>query len=81
MPSQLSRLGPAVVGAAGAGLCALTLAVTVSGSASDYEWVEGFARALMFADPLADGVYSLRLPPIERFGKLLISPGLHCYHK
>jgi signal transduction histidine kinase len=76
MPSQLSRLGPAVVGAAGAGLCALTLAVTVSGSASDYAWVEAFARALTVAAPLAVGVYALRRPPFERFGKLLIAAGL-----
>ena len=60
---------------AGAVLCALTAAVTASGSSSDYVWLEAAARALTVAAPIAVGLYALNRPPFERFGALLILTG------
>ena len=49
--------------------------MTVSGSASEYAWLEAFARALTVGVPLAVGLYALYRPPFERFGALLALTG------
>ena len=58
------------------GLCAIAVAVTLSGSSRDESGAEALARALMVVAPFAVGVYALRRPPFERFGKLLIVTGV-----
>ena len=57
---------------AGAVACAITAALTVSGSTSDYAWLEGTARALSVAAPIGAGLYAMSRPPFERFGAFFI---------
>ena len=56
-------------------MCAVTGAVTASGSSSEYAWLEAVARMLTVAAPLAVGVFALRRPPFARFGGLLLIAG------
>jgi signal transduction histidine kinase len=52
-------------------LCAVTAAITVTGSTADNPWVEAGVRTLMVAAPLAAGLYARRHPATRRFGTLL----------
>jgi signal transduction histidine kinase len=56
-------------------MCALTGAVTASGSSSEYAWLEAVVRILTVAAPIAVGVFALHRPPFERFGTLLVAAG------
>jgi signal transduction histidine kinase len=56
-------------------MCAVTGALTASGSPSDYAWLEAVARVLTVAVPIAVGLFALRRHPSERFGALLIAAG------
>ena len=56
-------------------MCAITGLVTASGSASEYVWLEVVARVLTVAVPIAVGLFALRRPPFERFGRLLVAAG------
>jgi signal transduction histidine kinase len=70
------RLVPAAVVIGGALLCAVTAAVTLSGSASDLAGLQALARISMVAVPVAVGIYAAYRPPFERFGVLLIASGV-----
>ncbi len=69
------RVGSAAVLTAGLAMCAITGVLTVTGSSSDYAWLEGAVRLLTVAAPIAVGLFALRRPPFERFGALLIGAG------
>jgi signal transduction histidine kinase len=62
-------------GAAAIGLCAITAAITVSGSESNFAWLEAALRAVTVGAPIAVGLYARRHAPFERFGTLLIAAG------
>src|SRR4051794_9237629 len=70
-----SRAGSVALSIAAVAMCALTGAVTASGSSSEYAWLETVARMLTVAAPLAVGIFSLRRPPFARFGGLLVIAG------
>ena len=74
--SSLRWLGSAGATAVGLGLCAVTAAVTISGSTSDHAELEALVRVLTVAAPIAVGVYALQRPPFERFGGLLVLAGV-----
>jgi signal transduction histidine kinase len=73
--ARLERFGPAAAVAAGGGLCALTVLVTLSGTTSDYAGLEAVARASMVGVPIAVGLYARGRAPFRRFGGLLIAAG------
>ena len=50
--------------------------VTTTGSSSQYDWLEGLARAVMVGAPIAVGLYARRRQPFERFGTMLIVLGV-----
>ena len=56
-------------------MCAIAAAITAANSSSEYAWLEALARASMVGAPMAVGLYALRRPPFERFGRLLIAAG------
>jgi len=56
-------------------MCAVTGALTASGSSSEYAWLDAVARALTVAAPMAVGLFALRRPPFARFGRLLLIAG------
>ena len=70
------RLVPAAVVIGGALLCAVTGAVTLSGTATDLAGLQALARMSMIAAPVAVGLYAAYRPPFERFGVLLIASGV-----
>src|SRR6187200_1273603 len=70
-----SRAGLVALCTAAIAMCAITGALTASGSASDYAWLEAVARVLTVALPLAVGLFALHRPHFERFGALLIIAG------
>jgi hypothetical protein len=74
--SELERVIPGVLVTAGITMCAITAALTVSGSSSDYVGLEAVVRVLTVAAPVAVGVYALRRPTFERFGWLLVAAGV-----
>jgi signal transduction histidine kinase len=74
--SQFDRFVPGVLGVVGLTLCAVTAAVTVSGSSSDHAVVEAIVRVLTVATPIAVGLYAVRRPMFERFGWLLVAAGV-----
>ena len=53
-------------------MCAITGALTASGSSSQYAWLEAVARVLTVALPIAVGLFALHRPPFARFGTLLL---------
>ncbi len=63
------------LGAVALGLCAITVAITLSGTDSEYAWLEAALRALTVGVPIAVGAYARRHPPFERFGTLLVATG------
>jgi signal transduction histidine kinase len=69
------RLPEVAVAASGTALCALAAAITVSGSASEYSWLEAVARGLMVGAPIAVGLYAWSRPAFRRFGTLLVTTG------
>jgi signal transduction histidine kinase len=71
----VSRAGSIVLGAAGAAMCAVTGALTASGSSSEYAWLEAVARIVTVAAPIAVGIFALHRPPFARFGTLLLLAG------
>ena len=76
MHSKRELLGPFAVATAGLAMCAVAWVVTTNGSESEYDWLEGLARALMVGAPIAVGLYARRRRPSERFGTLLIAVGV-----
>jgi signal transduction histidine kinase len=76
MPSTVEPLRRAAAATAGLGLCVVAAGVTTAGSSSEYDWLEGLARAVMVGAPIAVGLYARRRPPFERFGTLLIAVGV-----
>ena len=68
-------LGAVAVYAAALAMCALTAALTISGSTSDYAELEAFARVLIVGAPIAVGLFAMQRPPFERFGALLVASG------
>ena len=70
-----SRAGSVAVCTALAAMCAITGAVTASGSSSEYAWLEAVVRVLTVATPIAVGLFALHRPPFERFGALLLAAG------
>ena len=76
MHSTFNRLEAAAVPAAGLGMCVVAAVVTTAGSTSEYDWLEGLARAVMVGAPLAVGLYARRRQPFERFGTMLIAVGV-----
>jgi hypothetical protein len=50
--------------------------VTTAGSRSEYDWVEGLARAVMVGAPIAVGLYARERKQFERFGTVLIAVGI-----
>jgi hypothetical protein len=57
-------------------MCVVAGVVTTTGSRSEYDWLEGLARAVMVGVPFAVGVYARRRAPFERFGAMLIALGV-----
>jgi signal transduction histidine kinase len=57
-------------------MCVVAAVVTTTGSTSEYDWLEGLARAVMVGAPLAVGLYARRRQPFERFGTMLIAVGV-----
>jgi signal transduction histidine kinase len=72
----VSRAGFVALCAAAVAMCAVTGALTASGSASEYAWLEAVARMLTVAAPMAVGLFALHRPPFVRFGTLLLIAGL-----
>ena len=75
MHSTLKRL-EAAIPAVGLGMCVAAAVVTTAGSRSQYDWLEGLARAVMVGAPIAVGLYARRRQPFERVGTLLIAVGV-----
>ena len=73
-PDATSRISSRCSAAAIA-MCAITGALTASGSSSNYAWLEALVRMLTVAAPIAVGLFALHRPPFERFGALLIAAG------
>jgi signal transduction histidine kinase len=71
----VSRAGFVALCAAAVATCAVTGALTASGSPSEYAWLEAVARVLTVAAPIAVGLFALHRPPFARFGKLLLIAG------
>src|SRR3954468_9913635 len=69
------RAGSVALSVAAVAMCAITGAVTASGSSSEYAWLEAVARVLTVAAPIAVGIFALRRPPFARFGGLLVIAG------
>ena len=67
--------GDVAIIAAGAALCAVAAATTISGSAAGEPWLEALARATLVGAPIAVGVYAQRHAASARFGTLLIATG------
>jgi hypothetical protein len=57
-------------------MCVVAAVVTTAGSMSQYDWLEGLARAVMVGAPLVVGLYARRRQPFERFGTMLIAVGV-----
>jgi signal transduction histidine kinase len=72
---SLQPLATAAVLAAAAAMCAVTAALTISGSTSDYAELEALARVLIVAAPISVGLVALGRPPFERVGALLVAGG------
>jgi signal transduction histidine kinase len=70
-----SRAGSVALSIAAVVMCAVTGAVTASGSSSEDAWLEAVARMLTVAVPLAVGIFALRRAPFARFGGLLVMAG------
>jgi signal transduction histidine kinase len=73
--SLASRAGSAAIYAAAVAMCAITGALTASGSSSDQVWLEAVARSLTVAATIGAGLLALHRPPFERFGTLLVIAG------
>ena len=71
----VSRAGSVALCAAAVAMCAITGALTASGSSSEYAWLEAVVRMLTVAAPIAVGLFALHRPPFERFGALLLVAG------
>jgi signal transduction histidine kinase len=56
-------------------LCAVTAAITLDGSGSEYAWLEACARAVMVGVPITVGLYARQLRASRRFGDLLVIAG------
>ncbi len=61
--------------AAAIAMCAVTGALTASGSSSDHAWLDAVARSLTVAAPIGVGLFALHRSPFERFGTLLVVAG------
>jgi signal transduction histidine kinase len=61
--------------AATLGLCAVAAAISMSGTDSEFAWLEATVRALTVGIPITVGIYARRHPPFERFGTLLVATG------
>jgi signal transduction histidine kinase len=75
MGSRSERLAARAAIAALLVMCAVTAAITVSGSVAEYVWLDACARVLMVGAPIAVGLYARRRPASRRFGDLLIAAG------
>jgi hypothetical protein len=71
-----SRAGFVALCTAAVAMCAVTGALTASGSRSEYAWLEAVARVLTVAAPIAVGVFALHRPRFARFGRLLLIAGV-----
>jgi signal transduction histidine kinase len=60
---------------AGLILCAISIAVTLTGSTADEAGLVAAGRVLMFGLPVAVGLYAWRARPEQRFGPLLAAAG------
>ncbi|MFL5868773.1 MAG: sensor histidine kinase [Thermoleophilaceae bacterium] len=69
------RLKLAAAGALGVALCALAVAITLSGPTASNAGLAAVARALMVGVPVAVGLYAWHERPDERFGPLLVALG------
>src|SRR4051795_1391079 len=66
----------AAIAALGAALC-LIIGVLVTGwSTSQYDWLDGLARAGVVGGPIAVGLYAYGRRPFARFGVLLMGVGV-----
>jgi signal transduction histidine kinase len=63
------------VGVVALSLCAITVAITLSGTDSEYAWLEAAVRSFTVGAPIVVGLYARRYPPFERFGTLLVVTG------
>ena len=73
LPSQRFRTAVAVLGTA----LTVTAALLVAGwSTSQFDWLEGLARASVVGVPIAVGLYAYDREPFRRFGTLLIGLGV-----
>jgi signal transduction histidine kinase len=61
--------------AAGLAMCAVSVAVTLSGLTTTNEGFAAAGRALMVGVPIAVGIYAWHRRPAERFGPLLVALG------
>jgi signal transduction histidine kinase len=75
MSSRSEWLATTATIAAVLAACAVTAAITVTGSVGEYTWLDAGARALMVGAPLAVGLYARRRPASRRFGDLLVIVG------
>jgi len=78
-PDRRRAGGDVAIGIAGAALCAIAYALTVSGSAAGNPTAEGLARALIVGAPIAVGIYARGHASSARFGTLLIALGGVCF--
>ena len=71
----VSRAGLVALCTAAVAMCAVTGALTASGSPSEYAWLEAVARVLTVAAPIGVGLFALHRPPFARFETLLLIAG------
>src|SRR4051794_30910792 len=69
------KLQLTAAGAVGLGLCAVAVAVTLSGPTANNQGFAAAGRALMVGLPIAVGLYAWHRRPQERFGPLLVAVG------
>src|SRR4051812_24924293 len=66
----------AAIATAGAGLCIVIGLLVTGWSTSQYDWLDGLARAVMVGAPIAVGLYAYGRRPFARFGVLLMGVGV-----
>ena len=73
---RANRFLEPVIAVMGVALCAITAAITATGSTSQDVWLEAVARATTVGAPIAVGLYAWRRSTFHRFGALLITLGV-----
>jgi signal transduction histidine kinase len=75
-PVRVRRGRPFESALAGAALCAIVAVITVSGSTSEYVWLEAVARVTTVGATIAVGLYAWQLSAFRHFATLLVATGV-----